>query len=47
MIQIIYKPSSKNSGSYKRNEQLKADLELFINEALSDFSFNIKQHKNP
>lgn len=39
MLQIIYKPVSKNSGSYKRNEKLKADLELFVNEAFSEFSF--------
>ncbi|WP_289022635.1 AbiV family abortive infection protein [uncultured Salegentibacter sp.] len=39
MLQIIYKPVSKTSGSYERNEELKANLELFVNEALSEFSF--------
>ncbi len=42
VLQIIYKPTSENSGIFKRNEQLKADLALFVNEALSDFSFKIK-----
>ena len=47
MLQIIYKPVSKNSGSYKRNEKLKTDLELLINDAFSDFSFKtLNTNKN-
>lgn len=44
MLQITYKPVSKNSGSYERNEKLKADLELFVNEAFSEFSFKNQKY---